>query len=261
MVKVNCAAISAGLVESELFGHVKGAFTGASSNRFGRFEYASGGTLFLDEITELPLESQAKLLRVLQEQEFEPVGSNQTVKVDVRLLAATNRSLPDAVKEGRFRMDLYYRLMVVPIEVPPLRDRREDIPELATHFVERLSRQFGRRVTGISPKMMQKLMAYDWPGNIRELENLLARAVVLCRDGILDTPHFAPESTAPSDAEVPMSATVPTSMVEAERRHIEHTLASKRWVIEGEKGAAAVLGMNASTLRSRMKRLGIVRPS
>ena len=172
LVKVNCAAISAGLVESELFGHVKGAFTGATERRVGRFEHANGGTLFLDEITELPLESQSKILRVLQEQEFEPVGSNRTVKVDVRILAATNRNLAEAVREGRFRMDLYYRLLVIPVEVPPLRERREDIPALVTHFVKVLARQFGRRVHRISDATMRQLMAYDWPGNVRELENL-----------------------------------------------------------------------------------------
>ncbi len=188
LVKVNCAAISAGLVESELFGHVKGAFTGATERRVGRFEYADGGTLFLDEVTELPLETQAKLLRVLQEQEFEPVGSNRTVKVDVRLLAASNRNLADLVREGRFRMDLYYRLLVVPVDVPPLRERRDDIPLLAAHFVRRLSRQFGRRVERISERMMRELVAYDWPGNIRELENFLARAIVLCPGDTLDMP-------------------------------------------------------------------------
>src|SRR6202167_2609319 len=170
LVKVNCAAISAGLVESELFGHVKGAFTGATERRIGRFEYADGGTLFLHEVTELPLETQSKLLRVLQEQEFEAVGSNRTIKVDVRLLAASNRNLADVVRDGRFRMDLYYRLLVVPVEVPALRERRDDIPLLAAHFVRRLSRQFGRRVERISESMMRELMAYDWPGNLRELD-------------------------------------------------------------------------------------------
>jgi formate hydrogenlyase transcriptional activator len=255
LVKVNCAAISAGLVESELFGHVKGAFTGATERRIGRFEYADGGTLFLDEVTELPLEIQAKLLRVLQEQEFEPVGSNRTVKVDVRLLAATNRNLVDCVRDGRFRMDLYYRLLVVPVEVPPLRERREDIPALAAHFVARYSRQFGRRVEGISESMMRQLMAYDWPGNIRELENLLAREVVLCRKAILDAPLFL------SAAGAGASGAPPLSMEHAERRHIENALASAGWVLEGPKGAAAMLGLNPSTLRSRMKRLGIKRPA
>lgn len=255
LVKINCAAISAGLIESELFGHVKGAFTGAMDRRIGRFEHANGGTLFLDEVTELPLESQAKLLRVLQEQEFEPVGSNKTMKVDVRVLAATNRSLADAVREGRFRMDLYYRLLVVPVEVPPLRERREDIPELAAHFIRRYVRQFGRRIEGISPSTMQQMMAYDWPGNIRELENVLARAVVLSRGPVLDAPLFAPgEATSPA-AQAP-----PRSMEEAERKHIENALASTRWVLEGANGAATMLGLNPSTLRSRMKRLGIQRP-
>jgi len=257
LVKVNCAAISTGLVESELFGHVKGSFTGATERRIGRFEYANGGTLFLDEVTELPLEIQAKLLRVLQEQEFEPVGSNRTVKVDVRLLAATNRNLAEAVREGRFRMDLYYRLLVVPVEVPPLRERREDIPALAGHFIARYGRQFGRRVEGISESVKRQLMAYDWPGNIRELENLLAREVVLYpggkQGGLLDASLFLP-TTSSSSSEAP-----PHSMEHAERRHIENALATARWVLEGPKGAAALLGLNPSTLRSRMKRLGIKR--
>jgi transcriptional regulator with PAS, ATPase and Fis domain len=265
LVKVNCAAITAGLVESELFGHVRGAFTGAVERRVGRFEYANGGTLFLDEITELPLEIQAKLLRVLQEREFEPVGSNQTVKVDVRLLAATNLTLSDAVREGRFRMDLYYRLLVVPVEVPALRERREDIPALAAHFIERHGREYGRRVDGISPAMMQQMMAYDWPGNIRELDNVLARAMVLSAGGVLDAP-LIPVASAAGTPAVPgegVSApdSTPRTLEEAERRHIEGTLSAVGWVLEGPKGAAAVLGLNPSTLRGRMKRLGIQRPS
>jgi formate hydrogenlyase transcriptional activator len=252
LVKVNCAAISAGLVESELFGHVKGAFTGATDRRIGRFEYADGGTLFLDEVSELPLETQAKLLRVLQEQEFEAVGSNRTLKVDVRLLAATNRKLEDLVHEARFRADLYYRLLVVPVEVPPLRDRRDDIPLLAAHFVRRLSRQFGRRVERISEKMMQELVSYDWPGNVRELENFLARAIVLCPGDTLDMP-LASDGGAPAvDHSRSLEAT--------ERSHIGGVLASTGWVIEGPKGAAAILKLNPSTLRSRMRRLGIRRP-
>ena len=253
LVKVNCAAISAGLVESELFGHVKGAFTGATDRRIGRFEYADGGTLFLDEVTELPLETQAKLLRVLQEHEFEAVGSNHTVKVDVRLLAASNRKLADLVRDGRFRMDLYYRLLVVPVDVPALRDRRDDIPLLAAHFVRRLSRQFGRRVERISENMMRELMAYDWPGNVRELENFLARAIVLCPGDTLDMPLLGSDSSAPA-------ATESRSLEAAERKHIESVLASTGWVIEGAKGAAAILQMNPSTLRSRMRRLEIKRP-
>jgi formate hydrogenlyase transcriptional activator len=253
LVKVNCAAISAGLVESELFGHVKGAFTGATERRVGRFEYADGGTLFLDEVTELPLETQAKLLRVLQEREFEPVGSNRTIKVDVRLLAASNRNLSDQVREGRFRMDLYYRLLVVPVEVPPLRERRDDIPLLATHFVGRWSRQFGRKVQRISESMMREMVAYDWPGNVRELENFLARAIVLCPGETLDMPLLVTEAGAPA-------ANHSRSLETAERQHIERMLASTGWVLEGPKGAAAILKINPSTLRSRMRRLGIQRP-
>ena len=259
LVKVNCAAIAPGLVESELFGHVKGAFTGAVDRRIGRFEHADGGTLFLDEVTELPLEIQAKLLRVLQEHEFEPVGSNKTVRVDVRILAATNRSLAEEVKAGRFRMDLYYRLLVVPVELPPLRHRREDIPALAAHFVARHSRQFGRRIERISPAMMQQLLAYDWPGNIRELENVLARQVVLCSGSVLDGAlHMTGGAAGNSDA--PSAPDVPRTLEDAERRHIETTLRAVGWVLEGPKGAAALLGINPSTLRGRMKRLGIQRP-
>ncbi|MBZ5676790.1 MAG: sigma 54-interacting transcriptional regulator [Acidobacteriia bacterium] len=260
LVKVNCAAISAGLVESELFGHVKGAFTGATDRRIGRFEHAHGGTLFLDEITELPLESQSKILRVLQEQEFEPVGSNRTVKVDVRILAATNRNLAEAVREGRFRMDLYYRLLVIPVEVPPLRERREDIPALATHFVKVLARQFGRRVHRISEATMRQLMDYDWPGNVRELENLLARAVVLSPGEVLDAPLDL--VAAHGSAEAASLQSLPSqSLEDAERCHIERVLASTNWVVEGPKGAARILEMNPSTLRSLMKRLGIRRPA
>jgi len=253
LVKINCAAISSNLVESELFGHVKGAFTGATERRIGRFEYANGGTLFLDEITELPVESQAKLLRVLQEQELEPVGSNQTIKVDVRLLAATNRSLAEAVRDGRFRMDLYYRLLVVPVDVPPLRERREDIPALAGHFVSHLARQFGRRINRIGENMMRQMVAYDWPGNVREMENFLARAIVLSRGEVLDVPLLSVEPVAEKESGL--------TLEEAERRHIESVLSGTRWVLEGPKGAAEILKMNPSTLRSRMKRLGIHRPA
>jgi PAS domain S-box-containing protein len=260
LVKVNCAAISAGLVESELFGHVKGAFTGATERRVGRFEHANGGTLFLDEITELPLESQSKLLRVLQEQEFEPVGSNRTVKVDVRILAATNRNLAEAVREGRFRMDLYYRLLVIPVEVPSLRERREDIPALATHFIKILARQFGRRVHRISEATTRQLVAYDWPGNVRELENLLARAVVLSPGEVLDAPLDLGTAQAATEASPPQSVSS-QSLEDAERRHVESILASTRWVVEGPKGAAGILQINPSTLRSLMKRLGIRRPA
>src|SRR6185295_3663467 len=230
--------------ESELFGHVRGSFTGASENRMGRFEHANGGTLFLDEITELPLESQSKLLRVLQEHEFEPVGSNRTVKVDVRVLAGTNRDLAEAVREGRFRMDLYYRLLVIPVEVPPLRERREDIPALATHFVSVLARQFGRRVKRIPDATMRQLVAYDWPGNVRELENFLARAVVLSRGEVLDASlDLLAARGAPEGISQPPP---PQSLEDAERRHVESVLATTNWVVEGPKGAAGILQMNPS---------------
>jgi transcriptional regulator with PAS, ATPase and Fis domain len=251
LVKINCAAISAGLVESELFGHVKGAFTGATERRIGRFEYANGGTLFLDEVGELPLEMQAKLLRVLQEQEFEPVGSNRSVKVDVRVLAATNRDLAQTVREGRFRSDLYYRLLVVPVDVPPLRERREDIPALARHFMEQLARRLGRNMTGISADLMQRMVAYDWPGNIRELENFLARAMVLSQHDVLEDAMLPDHPLEGQRA--------PASLADAQKRHVESALDASGWVIEGPKGAAGILKMHPSTLRSLMKRLGIVR--
>src|SRR6266576_5673896 len=186
LVKVNCSAISAGLVESELFGHVKGAFTGALERRIGRFELADGGTIFLDEIGELPLETQVKLLRVLQEKEFEPVGSSQPVRVDVRVIAATNRDLQEAVSAGSFRSDLYYRLNVFPLEVPPLRERRSDIPQLAMFFLSRYSRNLGKRMDGISAATTERLKCYFWPGNIRELQNVIERALILSHSPILD---------------------------------------------------------------------------
>ena len=181
LVRVNCSAISAGLVESELFGHLKGAFTGAIDRRVGRFELADGGTIFLDEIGELPLETQVKLLRVLQEHEFEPVGSSRPLRVDVRVIAATNRNLREAVEAGRFRSDLFYRLNVFPLELPPLRERRSDIPQLVMHCVSRFSKRFGKKVEGVSQESMARLMSYPWPGNVRELQNVMERAVVLSR--------------------------------------------------------------------------------
>jgi len=256
LVKVNCIAISAGRVESELFGHTKGAFPGASEDRAGRIEHAPGGILFLDEISELPLESQAKLLHVLQKQEFEPVGSNRPVKVDVGVFAATNRNLPEAVREGRFHRDLYDRLQVTTVDVPPLRERRQDIPLLAAHFLAALARQFGKRVNRISEGMMQRLILYDWPGNVRELENFLARAVVLSSGEMLDFPVALAAGEGSGAAGL-----VPRSLREAERQHILRILDSTSWVVEGPKGAARVLEMNPSTLRSLMKRLGIRRPA
>jgi len=269
LVKVNCAAISAGLVESELFGHAKGAFTGAMSTRVGRFELANGGTLFLDEVGELPIGTQLKLLRVLQEREFEPVGSNRTCRVDVRVLAATNRDLEREVAEGRFRADLYYRLNVVPIRVPPLRDRREDLPLLVSFLLERSARELGKAVEGVSKDTMELFLAYDWPGNIREVHNVIQRAVVLAKGPILE---IAPDLLAlepERPAVPPMTPRGPTPVVagteslsffDVSRRHIAQALENARWVIEGPQGAAAILGLSPSTLRSRMKKLGLRRP-
>jgi len=269
LVKVNCAAISAGLVESELFGHAKGAFTGAMSTRVGRFELANGGTLFLDEVGELPIGTQLKLLRVLQEREFEPVGSNRTCRVDVRVLAATNRDLEREVAEGRFRADLYYRLNVVPIRVPPLRDRREDLPLLVSFLLERSARELGKAVEGVSKDTMGLFLAYDWPGNIREVHNVIQRAVVLAKGPILE---IAPDLLAlepERPAVPPMTPRGPTPVVagteslsffDVSRRHIAQALENARWVIEGPQGAAAILGLSPSTLRSRVKKLGLRRP-
>jgi formate hydrogenlyase transcriptional activator len=268
LVKINCAAISAGLVESELFGHVKGAFTGALDRRVGRFEFADGGTLFLDEVGELPLDTQVKLLRVLQEHEFEPVGSNRTTRVDVRVIAATNRHLEEAVREGRFRADLFFRLNVVPIELPPLRERRSDIPALVLSIIRNYNRQYGRRIESIADETMERLMVYDWPGNIRELQNVLARAVVLATGSVLRVGgEFLPRALPIAVSEAParsMAAPTPArpdpNLQGVERQHILDVLAKTHWVIEGQRGAAVLLGLNPNTLRSRMKKLGIERP-
>src|SRR5437870_5044474 len=278
LVKVNCSAISAGLVESELFGHVKGAFTGALERRVGRFELADGGTIFLDEVGELLLETQVKLLRVLQEQEFEPVGSSRTIRVDVRVIAATNRDLQEAVRTGRFRPDLFYRLNVFPIEVPPLRERRADIPQLVMFFLSRFSRNLGKRITAVAPETMQHLSAYDWPGNVRELQNVIERAVVLCEGPILEIDRdIVPLPAATSHARDPVAragsaeaarpnelagvrAAVPEDIApleEMERRHIVAALESTAGVIHGPKGAAQILKLHPNTLRSRMEKLGL----
>ena len=270
LVKVNCSAISAGLVESELFGHVKGAFTGALERRIGRFELADGGTVFLDEIGELPLEMQVKLLRVLQEQEFEPVGSDTTKRVDVRVIAATNRKLPDAVAEGRFRADLFYRLNVFPIEVPPLRDRLSDVPQLAAFFLGRYAKKFGKPVNAVSEATMRRLTAYSWPGNIRELQNVIERAVVLAAGPVLDVdPELtaiasaSPRPASAVDAPPPLNANAEglAGMLEAvERAHILAALEQSGWVVEGARGAAKLLRMHPNTLRGRVEKLGIKRP-
>ena len=270
LVKVNCGAIPTGLVESELFGHMKGAFTGALERRTGRFELADGGTLFLDEVSELPLDTQVKLLRVLQEHEFEPLGSSRTIKVNVRIIAASNRDLEKAVREGRFRADLYYRLNVLPILLPPLRQRRSDIPILAAFFVERFARQFGKQVTGIAQETMDLLCRYEWPGNIRELQNVIERAVVLSRGPVIKVgpdvlPSISPIPESAGEIKIPeinrsTSTGIPkTSLGEVEKNHILDVLWQTSWVIEGECRAAKVLGLHPNTLRSRMKRLGIER--
>jgi predicted ATPase/transcriptional regulator with GAF, ATPase, and Fis domain len=268
LVKVNCGAISAGLVESELFGHVKGAFTGATEKRIGRFELAHGGTLFLDEVGDLPLETQVKLLRVLQEGEFEPVGSSKTSKVDVRIIAATNRDLEAEVRAGKLRADLYYRLHVLPIRNPALRERQADIPQLAMFFLSRYARKFGRKLEGIAQETMELLVNYSWPGNIRELQNLIERGVVLAQGTILTLdramlpPASVPEVLAvAAPASLPMPVSAPrTSLEDVERQHILTVLAQTGWIIEGERGAAKALHLHPNTLRSRLKKLGIQRP-
>lgn len=262
LVKVNCGAIPAGLVESELFGHVKGAFTSASERRIGRFELADGGTLFLDEVGELPLETQVKLLRVLQEQEFEPVGSSRTIKVDVRIVAATNRDLAKAVESGTFRSDLYYRLNVIPLTVPALRDRRSDIPHIVEFFLEQYSHRLGLPVRTISTKTMQLLVDYSWPGNIRELQNVIERGIVLSKGSVLrlGTDLLPIEGLEPpAEAFERPAAHSPDSLEEVQRRHILRVLDRTGGVISGPRGAAAILRMNPNTLHSLMKRLRIRR--
>jgi len=251
LVKVNCAALSSDLIESELFGHEKGAFTGATEQRIGRFELADGGTLFLDEIGELPLETQAKLLRALQEQELERVGGSETVEVDTRILAATNRNLERDVDEGRFRSDLYYRLNIFPIDVPPLRAREGDVPLLANHFVEKFAARTGKEVKGLSSGAMAVLERYDWPGNVRELANVIERAVILARGNVLRAEHLSvSREGASAEGQFP-------SLDEAQRRHIIDALERTDGVVGGDEGAAELLNVNRTTLLSRMDRLGI----
>jgi len=254
-VKLNCAAIPSGLLESELFGHEKGAFTGAISQKIGRLELAHQGTLFLDEVGDIPLELQPKLLRALQEKEFERLGSTRTIPVDVRLIAATNRDLAGMVKDHRFRSDLYYRLRVFPINVPPLRERRDDIPILVHHFVQKHARRMSRQIEIIPPEAMQALERWPWPGNVRELENLMERAVILSRTPVLRVP-LAELSSAEQAERAP--ATLSTLQA-AEREHILRVLRGTGGVIAGPKGAAARLGLKRTTLNSKMRRLGITR--
>lgn len=260
LIKVNCAALPRELVESELFGHERGAFTGATQQRRGRFELADGGTLFLDEVSELPPETQAKLLRVLQEQEFERVGGTKTLRTDVRLIAATNRDLQQQVRTGTFRPDLYYRLNVFPVALPPVRDRREDIPRLIRHFLSRAARKFGKPLADVSPAFLEQAMGYDWPGNVRELENCVERAAVLASETVLEViePLAAPVSL---EAKPDVLRPSPETLEDVERNHILHVLEQTQWAIEGERGAARMLGLNPSTLRGRLRKLGIRRNS
>jgi transcriptional regulator with GAF, ATPase, and Fis domain len=256
---VNCAALPRELVESELFGHEKGAFTGATQQRRGRFELADGGTLFLDEVGELPLEAQAKLLRVLQEQEFERVGGTRALRTDVRVIAATNRDLGSRAAAGEFRPDLYYRLNVFPVTVPALHERREDIPLLVAHFLAKVARKLGKTFDGVAPGFLERAIAYDWPGNVRELENVVERAAILSRGPLLES--FEPFGTsAPATARAaarPPEASAAGTLEDVERAHIQRALEQKGWVIEGKEGTAALLGLNPSTLRGRMRKLGI----
>ena len=256
-IKVNCAAIPSGLLESELFGHEKGAFTGAIMRKPGRFELADKGTLFLDEVGDIPLELQAKLLRVLQEREFERLGSTRTQQVDVRVVAATHRDLKQMVAEGTFRSDLYYRLHVFPLSVPPLRDRREDIPLIVRHFVDKYSQRMNRHIETISSHSWEALINYAWPGNVRELQNFIERAVILS----LGTSLRAPLEELTSQEAVYSSQTQLSTLEEMEREHVIRALKESNWVTGGPKGAAAKLGMKRTTLAYRIRKLGIpVRP-
>jgi formate hydrogenlyase transcriptional activator len=256
MVKVNCAALPANLTESELFGHEKGSFTGATERRIGKFELANKGTLFLDEIGEMPPDLQVKLLRAIQEKEIERVGGKTTIKIDVRIIAATNRNLEKEVEEGRFRSDLFYRLNVFPITLPPLRNRKEDIPVLATHFIERFARNIGKKKISISNKTMKELKAYHWPGNVRELEHLMERSVLLAKGNIIKevhlpiTPRNTTEPTTTGDIYM-------KTLEEHEREYILEVLEKCNGKVFGRGGAAEVLNVNVSTLNSRMKKLGI----
>jgi transcriptional regulator with GAF, ATPase, and Fis domain len=265
LIKVNCAAIPAMLMESEFFGHEQGAFTGATKKRDGRFALAHGGSIFLDEIGELPIDLQPKLLRVIQEGEFEPVGSSQTRKVDVRLIAATNRDLEKLVRDSHFREDLFYRLNVYPIQLPPLRERRNDIALLATAFARKFARRMGRRFEPLSDDCVKRLQAYNWPGNVRELQNIIERAVITSRDGRLNLDRALPESVnamataLAADNSIVQRVRTAKELEELERNNIIAALKVAEWKIAGEKGAAQLLGVKPTTLSSRMKALNIER--
>jgi formate hydrogenlyase transcriptional activator len=254
LVKVNCGSIPSGLVESELFGHEKGAFTGATQRRIGRFELANGGTIFLDEVTELPFDTQVKLLRVLQEGEFERVGSSETIKVDVRVIAATNRELKEVVANGTFRSDLFYRLNVFPLKAPPLRERKGDVLLLVHFFLGKYAKKLGKEVRSVSQKSMESLTNYNWPGNVRELQNVVERAVVLASGSIANIDDSVLQSHGTAQQSI-------DTLENIERHHIVRALNETGWVIHGKKGAAEILGINPSTLRSRIDKLGIRRPS
>jgi transcriptional regulator with GAF, ATPase, and Fis domain len=265
LIKLNCAAIPTDLMESELFGHERGAFTGAITQKIGRFEMAHQGTLFLDEVGDIPPALQPKLLRVLQEHEFERLGSGRTHHVDVRLVAATNRDLAAMVARGEFRSDLYYRLNVFPILLPPLRSRREDVPALVEQFVHVFSRRMRKQIDYISPDTMRAFQSYPWPGNVRELENMIERAVILANDGVLPNPlppsSLSTMTCAVPDAPAKVTPHVPRTIRDSERALILATLDAAGWVIGGSKGAAIQLGLKRTTLIDRMKRFGIQRPT
>ena len=254
MVKVNCAALPATLIESELFGHEKGAFTGAIARKVGRFELADGGSIFLDEIGEIPVELQPKLLRVLQEGEFERLGNSATIKVDVRVIAATNVNLLDAITKGTFREDLYYRINVFPIQIPSLRERKEDVPLLTRHFLLKYNAQFGKKIDLITERVIDDLVRYDWPGNVRELENVIERAVIISNENKLEIGDAIPKESNSATKEKSIT------LDDNERTHILNILKRTHWRISGEKGAAKILDINRTTLEARMKKLGIVRP-
>ncbi|HEY0609161.1 MAG TPA: sigma-54 dependent transcriptional regulator, partial [Chitinophaga sp.] len=256
LVKVNCATLPATLIESELFGHEKGSFTGAVEKRTGKFEQANGGTIFLDEIGEMPVDLQVKLLRVLQEKEIEPIGGRSPVKVDVRVIAATNRNLEKEVAEGRFRLDLYYRLNVFPITLPSLRERMDDIPLLLEHFLNIYNRKAGKKISGVSDKVLKNMLAYSWPGNIRELEHLIERSVLLAKGSIIE------DISLPTQLKhIPMQSQDPPfkTIHENERDYIVSVLKKCNGKIWGTDGAAAVLNVPPSTLKSKMKKLGITK--
>jgi transcriptional regulator with GAF, ATPase, and Fis domain len=265
-IKVNCAAIPQNLIESEFFGHEKGAFTGALSRCEGRFELAHGGTILLDEVSEISLHVQAKLLRVLQEQVLERLGGNRTIKVDVRVLATTNRRLEESVQRNEFQQDLFFHLSVFPIHVPPLRDRKGDLPLLAQQFAQRFSRKHGVKVHGLSAECMNGLERHDWPGNVRELQNVIERAVITARDGRLNLDRALPETAKEMSAEAALSAKTPKrvrtakELEELERANLVAALEATAWRVAGETGAAQLLGMKPTTLSSRIKALGIERP-